>query len=49
MKYFNVWFMQQDAGYHDGSLSLTSAMHVSGNLVITHTYMHTFYRKKTIL
>ena len=47
MKYFDMWFMQQDAGYHDGSLSLTSTMHISGNLVnIAHTYICTFYRKK---
>ena len=50
MKYLEVWFMQQSASHHDGSLFPTSAMYIIGNLVnITHTYIRTFYRKKTIL
>ena len=46
MKYLDVWFMQQSASHHVGSVSLTSTMYIVGNLMkIAHTYVH-FKEKK---
>ena len=43
MKYIDVWFMQQSASHHIGSVSMTSAMYVVCNLMkITHAYVRTF-------
>ena len=43
MIYRDVWFMQQSASHHVGSVSMTSTMYIVGNLMkITHTYIRTF-------
>ena len=46
MKYLDVWFMQQSASHHVGSVSMTSTIYIVGNLrKITHTWISTLKKK----